>query len=233
MFTFSQLVDEMVSETKRPDLVSEIARYLNQTVRELHFTEDRNAMILYADNFRESLLTADAESGFQWEIPDPTTFQKLEVVKLSNVWDDDSNNVYSTPTTPGRHLNGMNYYHYRVGSTFVFSGYGGLDANLGIGWYEFPRSLKYRAVAARPASYDIDSGWTYADGVNTDELQAAARELVTNWLILRWNDVVAEGLRAKVYKRVSDDSRARTSYSLYQSLRHGLWTSGTAEISGG
>ena len=45
MTTFSQLVDSVVSETKRPDLVSEIATYLNQTIREVHFSADRNAAL--------------------------------------------------------------------------------------------------------------------------------------------------------------------------------------------
>lgn len=39
---------------------------------------------------------------------------------------------------------------------------------------------------------------------------------------MRWQEVIEEGLRAKIYKRVGDDQRARTSYSLYQSLRKGL-----------
>lgn len=233
MFTFSQLVDEMVSETKRPDLVSDIARYLNETIRELHFSEDRGAILFYAENFREELLDCDVETGMTWEIPEPTTFQKMAGVQYPFVFDDDNNARWAAETTPGRHLNGMTTFFYRTGKTFVFAGYGGLDTQIALGWYEFPRSLKYKAVAARPASFDIESGWTYADDITTAELELAAQELTTNWLILRWNDVVAEGLRAKIYKRLSDDSRSRTSYSMYQSLRHGLWTSETAELYGG
>lgn len=233
MNTFSQMVDELVSETKRPDLVSEIARYLNQTIRELHFTDDRNAAIFYHSNLREELLEADSETGFTWTIPEPTTFQQLWGVKYPGVYDDNGDPIWAKPTTPGRHLNGMSEFYYRVGETFVFAGYGGLNSQIAIAWYEFPRSLKYKSAGARPAEFDIESGWTYAEGIDTDEEQLGARELVTNWILLRWSSVVAEGLRAKVYKRLSDDSRSRTCYSLYQSLRHGLWTSEVAEFYGG
>lgn len=225
MHTFSQMVDEIVSETKRPDLVSEISRYLNETIREMHFTEDRGAILQFRENFHEALLTADSGSGFTWEIPSPTTFQKMLGVKYASQYDEDGNQVWAEETTPGRHLNSKDYFFYRVAGTFVFAGYGGLNSQVAIGWLEFPRSLKYKAVDARPAQFDIESGWTYASGIVTEEAQLGARELVSNWILMRWADVVAEGLRAKVYKRLSDDSRARTCYSLYQSLRHGFWTS--------
>lgn len=229
-FTFSQLVDGMASETKRPDLVSEITAYVNQTIRETHFTQDRNAAIFYRENFTELQLTPNTASGFAWDIPSPTTFQKMAAVNYPFVFDDDSKPTWARETTPGRHLNGMENFYYRAGGRFVFSGYGGVNAPINIGWYEFPRSLKYKLPAARPATFDIESGWTYDPAVNTPELEEAARSLVTNWLILRWNDVIEEGVRAKVYKRLGDTERARTAYSLYGSLRTGLWTSETAEL---
>lgn len=231
MTTFSQLVDSLVSETKRPDLVSEIGRYLNQTIRELHFSSDKNAAIFYDSNFQEVLVTATAESGQQWELPNPTCFQKIAGVKYPNVYARDGD-VWADETTPGRHLSRLDYYFYRVGGSFVFSGYGGVGATIAIGYYEFPVSLKYKAEAARPATFDIESGWTYADGIDTDELKAAARYLTSNWLLERWEDVVSEGLRAKIYKRLSDTERARTCYSMYGSLRQGLVTSETAKVGG-
>jgi hypothetical protein len=233
MYTFSQLVDEMVSETKRPDLVTEIGRYVNQTIREVHFTEDRGGAVFYHDNFREELLVANVESGMTWQIPEPTQFQKLQVVRFMSVYDDDGRPKFAHLVRPSRRMNDFCEFYYQSGNIFVFSGYGGLNSAIALGWYEFPRGLVYKSEANRPASFDIELGWSYADGINTDELQAAARELTTNWLLMRWPDVISEGVRAKVFKRLSDDVRARTSYSLYQSLRHGLWTSEVSEIYGG
>lgn len=233
MYTFSQLVDEIVSETKRPDLVSDISRYLNQTIRELHFTEDRNAALKYIENYKETTLLTTTESGQQWEIPDPTRFQGLSGARYDNVFDDDGNPVWARETTPGRHLNQYREFTYRVGGSYVFAGYGGIGATISLAWFDFPPGLKYKSAGARPASYDVESGWTYAAGIVTDEEKLGAQLLTSNWLLMRWNDVLAEGLRAKVFKRVSDDSRSRTSYSLYQSLRHGLWTSETMVSYGG
>lgn len=233
MFTFSQMVDAMVSETKRPDLVSEIARYVNQTIRELHFSGDRNAVIFYEENYREATITATSETNQTWDIPDPTIFQKMAAVRYSDVFDRNGDVIWAKPTTPGRHLNQLDYFFYRAGGSFAFAGYGGINSHIDLSWYEFPKSLTFKSVAARPASFDIETGWTYADGINTDELKAAAQLLTTNWLLMRWNDVVAEGVRAKVYKRLSDTERARTCYSMYGSLRQGLWTSETAQLIGG
>lgn len=230
MTTFSQLVDKLVSETKRPDLVSDIATYLNQTIREVHFTPDRGASLLYMDNFRESQLTANVETGFTWDLPNPGTFQKMQVVGYPSVYDRLGNDVYAEEVVPGRHLAEKTNYFYRVGQTFVFSGYGGVDSLVNVGWFEFPRSLKYYTPATRPAEYDVELGWTYPPEVNTPELEAAAQTLTSNWLLMRWEEVLAEGLRAKVYKRTSDTERARTCYSLYGSLRQGLWTSETMQV---
>lgn len=232
MTTFSQLVDAIVSETKRPDLVTEIARYLNQTIREMHFTTDRNAAIFFRDNYKEELVNVGSvESGFGWPIPDPSTFQGMAAVKYPDSFDRDGA-IWPEEVTPGRHLNGRTNYFYRVGGAYVFAGYSGVNASIALGWYEFPPSLKYRLPAARPAEYDVESGWTYADGVNTDELKAGARAVTSNWILLRWAEVVAEGVRAKVYKRLADTERARTCYSLYGSLRQGFFTSETAELGG-
>lgn len=228
MFTLSQLVDELVEETKRPDLLVDITRFVNQTVRELHFTQDRRAALLFKANFRELQLQADVDSGFSWDVPNPTTFQILAAVQYLSVYDSAGNAVWSVEKTPGPTTSSKDYWHYRVGDSFVFSGYGVTGNYINLGYYEFPKSLKYYPDDdTRPAQYDIESGWTYPAGAATDEAQLAARENSTNWLILRWNDIVSEGVRAKIYKRISDTERARTCYSMYESLRQGMWTSET------
>src|SRR3546814_15245541 len=53
MTTFSQLVDTIMSESRRPDLQTEIATYINQTVRELHFDSEQNKILYFNDNMRE------------------------------------------------------------------------------------------------------------------------------------------------------------------------------------
>ena len=226
MTTFSQLVDRIVDETRRPDLRNDICEYLNQTIRELHFTPNQGSAIAYRENLTELQLTANSEEAFTWAIPNPQTFQQMQAVRFdslysrSNVW------VYAREVVPNRGMANLDVFYYRAGSTFVFSGYGGLNSTISLAYYEYPRRLKYRFSANRLASFDDELGWTYHDDWDaTDELKLDARNLSSNWLLLRWADVVSEGLRAKIYKRLSDDSRARTCYSLYSQLRVGLFTS--------
>lgn len=224
MTTFSQLVDLMATELMRPDLKQvQIAQYLNQAIREIHFDPQSNNAIQYRENFTETQLTASVETGFTWEYPNPDRFQAIQVVKYDNVWDRDSQ-MYPPEMIPSRALAGLKCFYYRAGGVFAFAGYGGTNAKISIGYYEFPKRLKYYAVADRPASYDPEDGWTYGAGIVTDEDKLEARLKVSNWLLLRWDTVLEEALRAKVYKRVSDTERARTSYSMYLTLRRGLVT---------
>lgn len=232
MTTFSQMVDEAVFESKRPDMLTEIATYLNQTIREVHFRPDLNAPLTYRENFKESQITADRADGMTWELPNPALFQRFAGIRFPNVWTRDGKQVWAPEKVPGPHVDPYSPFYYRIGSSIVFANYGGDLAKIDLGWFEFPNRLKYLPAAQRPAQYDDFEGWEYAPSVTTPEQQAAAREQTSNWLLLRWHDVLMEGVRAKIYKRVSDDVRQRTSYSLYQQLRQGLWISETVELGG-
>lgn len=232
MTTFSQLVDDMILETRRPDLVSEIRSYVVQTIRELHNRPDTNAAVQYRNNLKELSLVANVDTGFSWTIPNSTIFQSMQAVRYDSLCDPDGEPVYATERVPGRALRDSKYFYYRATDYFSFANYGGNGAGISLAYYEYPRSLKYYAVADRPASYDSEAGWTYLGGVTDPDAQAVLREKVTNWLLDRWDMVIKEGVRAKVYKRVADDSRSRTAYSLYAQLRMGLFASETASNDG-
>lgn len=239
MTTFSQLVDELVVETRRPDLRAEIATYLNQTIREIHFEPSRGNVVFYGANRQEVEITASVESGEIWDIPNPGVFQGMEAVRFPDQLL--YRLEYAKEARPGPSLNTVPFYYYRTGPSFVFGGsvgYGGVGSRIQLSYFEYPRALKFKIAGAREAEYDVESGWTYntvnaVDYGATPELQATAQERVTNWVLMRWADVLREGLRAKVYKRVSDQMRATTSYSLYSQLRQGIFTSESAEIQGG
>lgn len=228
MLTFSQLVDNLVSEVKRPDLTSDIVKYLNQTVRECHISPDRNAIQFYRDNAREIQLTATSESNYVWDIPKPQLFQAIASVNYPLQFDSHGQSVWPTETRPGRHLSQMTHYFYRVAQSVVFAGAGGVGGLINVYWYEYPGSLPYLKQGCRPMEYDSYGNKIYAPEWIHDHARDDADVLCTNWMIDRWADVISEGVRAKVYKRVSDDSRARTCYSLYQQLRQGLVTAETA-----
>lgn len=230
MYTFSQMVDEMVSEVKRPDLTSEIVRYLNQTIRECHFDPQTNAAQFYTRNGVELALTATAENGHVWQMPNPTNFQKMAAVQYATRFGRDGESVWAVETTPGRHLRDLDAYFYQSGSSVVFSGYGGVNAQINLFYFRFPASLPYFKPGCRPMEYDAYGGKVYAPEWIHEHSRDDADCLTTNWILQTWSDIVAEGVRAKVYKRVSDTERARTCYSLYAQLRRGLMTSESATL---
>lgn len=234
MTTFSQLVDSMVRETRRPDMIHDVSTYLNQTLREVHFRPDTNAAIVFAENLREDQLTADRDTGFSWMQPDPPVFQTLAAVRFDSIAARDDSTRWIPERTPGLGMIDQPRFYYRIGAGYTFAGYGGIGALISIAWFEYTRRLKYYTPANRPAWIDPDSGlWVYATAYDVDEVtRLNARNLVTNWLLTRWEDVLSEGMRAKIYKRLSDTERSRTAYSAYGSLRGGLVTSESVMMGG-
>lgn len=232
MTTFSQIVDSIVLECRRPDMVTQIATYLNQTIKELHFDPAMNQAILFRENLREAVIISQVEAGLTWAIPDETVFQAMGFVRYDSVYDGGGRGVVPPEMTPSRGMNQLDNFYYRAGYEYAFSGFGGVGGQVSLAYYEFPRTLKYKLPAVREASYDVESGWTYLPGIVTAEDKLAARSLNSNWLTRRWSEFVEEGVRAKLYKRLSDTERARTSYSMYQGFRASLVSSETADLGG-
>ena len=224
MATFSQIIDEMIQETKRPDLLSEICAYLNQTVMEIHYQPSSGNIILYRANRHEIQITATGDTKVVWDIPNPATFIGVEAVRYPCILDAAGDPVFPREVNPGIAMNRELYKYMRSGDSYVFSGYGGVGSLIDVCYQARPGRLKYLPLAQRPAVFDDMDGWQYADSVVTEEEQEIARAATANWILLRYHDLVTEGVRSKVYKRLSDTERARTSYSLYMSLRQGLFT---------
>ena len=232
MTTFSQLVDAIIDETKRPDLLNPIASYLRQTIRECHLDPDRNTPLFMWGNYNEASIQADMEQGFYWLIPDLARFQGLLKVRYDSVFMD-GDAVYAMPLVNNRVAESQ-YFAYQVAADRVlFKGYGGLNATISLAYYEYPRNLKYYPVGARPATYDEFDGYTYLTEFDTDDAtREQARALVTHWLLLRWPTALEEGVRAKLYTRLGDEPRARLAYSAYMQIRAGLLNSEKADLAG-
>lgn len=230
MTTFSQLVDDAMFEVKRPDMVREIADYLNQTIRECCASPQSNLAALYTSNLIETQLTATSED-LVWDVPNVGTFQHLLAVRYDSVYSD-GDPVYAKPMSPGRAMNSQSFFWYRAGNYVVFKGFGGVGALVSLAYFEYPRSLKYKAVANRKVTWDDETGFTYDPTLTTPELQAAAYLLECNWMLERWEDALKEGLRAKVYKRVGDDTRAARCYSFFMGQRNLLFTSESISAGG-
>lgn len=232
MFTFSQLIDELVAESLRPDQRAVMANGLNQTIRELHFTPE-HIPVGYSSNLIEEILEPDVEDGFTYALVDPRLFQMMESVWYPAVGE------YATMRRPSSmhafvgEIGGQQYNWYRTGDSIAYSNYGGIGTEIHLAWFSYlPRLKYYETVADRPATWD-DENQEYvfhADYDATAELQAEALSLTTNWMIQRWWDTVAQGTRAKLYARLADDVRMKQAYSSFEQLRPNLVNAETYDM---
>lgn len=222
MTTFSQMVDELVLEHSRPDLRAAIASYVNLTLRELHSSPNQGGgSIFYPANLKEAQITTDVANGFAWEIPRPQNFQGIAAVRFDYFGDSDS--AYAKERHPSAMGSGVptRKQYYRSGNTFAFTNYGGIGQTISLAWYETPPRLAYFAVADRPAQWDeVTQAYTYhADYIGSAILQEQAREMTTNWILERWDDLVRAGTRPKTYVRAGDVERSRLFFSTYTGMR--------------
>lgn len=225
MTTFSQLIDRIAKETVRPDLIDiALTGYLNQTIREMFVFAETKMPVFYDDSRVEleiEIDTVDSQTGaFVWAIPNPTKFQLMESVYYTAI------NGYVYPGNPKTALMSNDFdtrrgvYWYRVGQTIVFSNPGRIGDRIKLSWFEYPRSLfYYKTISDRPVVYNEEEDLYY---VKAGLVAEEAMEKSTNWILRRHPEVIAEGLRAKIYKRLGEDSRMRTHYSQFESSRLGV-----------
>lgn len=219
MTTFSQLVDAMVTELQRPDLRAAMASYVNQTVRELHFRPNTNAPILYDANRNEEELTITTDNTWLWSLPSVSRFQDVEAIYLLE------RGIYSKRKNPRiskefSFVPDAESTWYRGGANVAVSGVSnGMTAQ--VSYFLYPQMLGYQVASARIVTYDIDSD-TY-ERVNGGEPTEEELAAVTHWMLQRWSTTIEEGVRAKTWKRVGDETRARMSFSAFESSRTALW----------
>lgn len=224
MTTFSQLVDEIILQTHRADSIALVSAMLNLTLREVFFT-DRNTPVFYSSARKEFQLISTVESGLLWTPPVIRSFQALETMRFDDILNINGQPTYAVQANPGAVINERKHFYYRSGDSFAIAGFGGIGSSVSLSWFEYVPSLKYFPNdLTRPANFDEITGTTYNPPFDVDQASKdAADALTTNWLLSRWGDVIAEGVRAKVWKHFADDGRARISFSLFQNLRESLY----------
>ena len=219
MTTFSQMVDLLLKEIVRPDMVTMLPDYLNQTIREMHTNAQTSLPVAYADNRIEHLITIDssveAANNFVWPLPDPTRFQMVEAIYYRSV------GRYAKPRTPDvarvRNFSDplRDLYYYRSGPNLAFSKPGGVGDIIEASILYYPRRLQYQQGTQRKVRWNAESEvFEYINGGTIADLGKA-----TNWLLQRHADCLMEGTRAKAYKRMDDQNRAKLAYSQYESMR--------------
>ena len=224
MTTFSQLVDDVVMELLRPDLLVAAVSYVNQTMRELHFKPNpagQSIMVHYDANRLEDEVPVNTPEPFLWTIPSTTSFQDMEAAYSPTI------GLYIKPKNPRvtkavSFEPNANVFWYRSGPSIAFAGLPN-GSTLQISWFEYARSMGYRATADRVVEFDPLNQVYVRVGGGPAPTEAELL-LETNWMLQRWGDsVVKEGLRAKLWKRVGEIERGRMAYSAFESARSGLW----------
>jgi hypothetical protein len=237
MTTLSQLTDEMAGELVRLDLIKTglrtdggyIASSINQTIREVH--TGKNGVAHHFDANRVEIeLTVDSLSTanmFVWDIPQFNRLQAIEAVEYSSVGRRARRRPPGVVNLENRGVPADNYYWYQSGNAICFSGFGVVGSIIKLSAFYYPRSLFYHRDSPLATGTDKDPRWAEHDSEtdtwvyrpDTGKTNPELEELSTNWVMARWTDMIREGVRAKVYKRLGDENRQRTSYSSYESMR--------------
>lgn len=224
MITFSKLVDNIITKTGRSGRIDDIKKYINGTIRECQM------QAYFARDLLEDALTPDV-APYIWT--PPTTFRVMRAVNYTGI----KIGVRNMP--PGRIQEGEDYYYYRSGGDFVFNG-AEIDGSIAIAYYNYLDKLLYydenlTANFTAPALYDeYTMTWTYLQAgayvstLGTTALDTAAKALVTNWLLDKFEQAIEEGCLAKFYKGV-DDNRSNGIFTVFSSLKKDITKGETFE----
>lgn len=221
MTTFSQIIDDLRVEMTRPDLTESMRAYANQTVRQLHFSPGAREMpLLLGSNRVEDQIDVES-SPHLWTVPSVARFQLLEAAWAP------ARNTYLVERDPtvsrDRGINNFasRDYWYRTGSQIAFSGVV-VGEKLDLSYFEYPRSLRYYLPANRPViwNYENEEFEFHQDYDIDDDTRAIALSLCTHWVLQRWEEAVKQGVRAKVYSRLGEESRAKIAYSAFETERN-------------
>lgn len=232
MAVFSEIVDEVLKEVIRPDLITMLPGFLNQTIRETNVGVVSSEPVFFSENRKEDRVTVPSvtDNVYLWPIPRTTVFQAMDAVFFEKY------QVYANLVSPQsmRMLNSMRpndvFQYYRSGPFYAMRGFGGVGDKIMLAWYEYPHSLKYYPKGlTRPLTFDIETQ-TYVQPQGASISLAAAMDLSTNWILDRHEEMLKEGLRAKAYARMDQESRASIAYSKYKQLLLGMQTTESDQL---
>lgn len=220
MTTYSEIIDTVIQQIGRPNLLTRTKTIVNNLIYELHYTPQRG-VILFDKNIIEAQATTVADQVHAFETPN--RFQKFLAVRYDSVLDYKDKYTYAIELKPGPRMNHEKYYFYRNSTGHTMVNCGAIGSTISLAYYRRLAPLTYYEVGSRPATYDESTDiWTYLDPQPTDEAAELARQnLVTNWMIQEHSAVVVEGALAALWKEAGD-GRSQATYSRYQSLRDGM-----------
>lgn len=213
--TFSQLIDETIAKAGRGLAArSSLVAYARSTMRECQL------QAMFEKDRVEDQITATATPHI-WTRP--KSFRMMETVYYPAI------GVFPHFKGPGRRQKSDHeYIYYAASNYYIFPDVENGDL-IDLSYFNYFTPLVYFEQAERPARYFADLGeWQYLDGngdyvltLGTDALDEAARDLVSNWLLFDYYDVIVEGTLAKIFK-TNADQRAVSSFALYKSYQNNV-----------
>jgi len=212
---FSEAVDELVAQARRPDQKVNVTQYMNTTLRECDVFQGS----FFNRDLLEAVITTTADPHI-W--PKPTRFRSMRAVFYVE------SEEFPLYIQPGKkqvdqYGNLLDYFFYIVGTDFVFRG-ATSPASINVAYYVYTRTLKYYEVADRPAVYDRElETWSYHATYDTNDTQRALAEtLVGHWLLEDWPELLKEGARARLFKNLPDKEKTNPTFASYKSMQKDL-----------
>lgn len=208
--TYSSAVDMVVVRSGRPDRRADIMAYVRQAVRECQ------VIAFFAHDLVEDTLTSTGDP-YLWDLPQE--FRTMRTVRY-NIFNRRNELIYPPNVRPGKKQREEDYYYYRGIDYLAFAGVAA-DVLIDVAYYSYTKKIPYYQVADRPATFSLeDDAWSYLTATTAAE-EETARNLVSNWLLFDWYDLIVEGGLAKIFKTVGDQ-RSTSSFALYKSLQKDL-----------
>lgn len=203
---FSELVDEVMAETKRAVDKPQIMSFVNATIRECQTVNG----VLFEKDMIEDIATTGSANPYLWTRP--ARFRKMQAVQYS------ASTAFPKFVMPGVKITEQGCYWYAASNYMAFFGAGSL-AEIRLAYFIYSRRLSYYDAGSRPAVFDRETEqWSYAAEYVTDDEKALARDLSAHWLLESWYDCIKEGTVAKILKRANDQN-TNQSFAAYKSFQ--------------
>lgn len=213
--TFSAVVDAVLARAQRPGRSADVIAYARQTLRECQVVQG----IAFSRDLIEDSVTATS-SPFLWDRP--ALLRHLRTVRY-NIATANNNEIYPVFRRPGKIQQGLIHFYYGGPTYTAFAGVSN-GIVIDVAYYSYFLKLPYYAdVADRPATFSLETNsWSYQEAFDVDDTtRQAAQDLVTNWMLTDWFDLIVEGALAKLFKTVNDE-RSPATFGLYKSLQKDL-----------
>jgi hypothetical protein len=195
---FSELVDRAVHISGRPDAITDIAYFANETMRNVSKRSD------WREDSVEELVNVPSDGILKW-VPEVgrSRFRREEYLE-------DGCGCRPKFVLPNSQLNKFpSCVYYVSGGDFIFQR---LCSPLKIFYFAYQPWLEYYPLNARPAVFDVKT--------NSWAATAANIALVSNWMLERQNSLILDGTLASFFA-VKQDPRQQVHYSKFeQGINH-------------